>query len=224
MPAPARQSGFTLLEIMVVVMLVGLLTAVIAGQGNWTLSEDGLDEEASRLQDTLELLNERSLFSGQLLALKLRADGWTPLAYDRNERDFLPIDDTTLKSRTLAPSLTLEWQVDALEDDEVSLSDVAENLVKEDMMATPDDLSDQAETGEGELRSDNKSDPRRDKELPQVFFFPSGEVTPVTISVLSDEELEKFRRWQISALGQVTDPDAVQDEEEDDEDPFGEER
>lgn len=224
MPAPARQSGFTLLEILVVVMLVGLLTAVIAGQGNWTLSEDGLDEEASRLQDTLELLNERSLFSGQLLALKLRADGWTPLAYDRNERDFLPIDDTTLKSRTLAPSLTLEWQVDALEDDEVSLSDVAENLVKEDMMATPDDLSDQAETGEGELRSDNKSDPRRDKELPQVFFFPSGEVTPVTISVLSDEELEKFRRWQISALGQVTDPDAVQDEEEDDEDPFGEER
>ncbi|MGB2248766.1 MAG: prepilin-type N-terminal cleavage/methylation domain-containing protein [Alcanivorax sediminis] len=224
MPAPARQSGFTLLEILVVVMLVGLLTAVIAGQGNWTLSEDGLDEEASRLQDTLELLNERSLFSGQLLALKLRADGWTPLAYDRNERDFLPIDDTTLKSRTLAPSLTLEWQVDALEDDEVSLSDVAENLVKEDMMATPDDLSDQAETGEGELRSDNKSDSRRDKELPQVFFFPSGEVTPVTISVLSDEELEKFRRWQISALGQVTDPDAVQDEEEDDEDPFGEER
>lgn len=224
MPAPARQSGFTLLEILVVVMLVGLLTAVIAGQGNWTLSEDGLDEEASRLQDTLELLNERSLFSGQLLALKLRADGWTPLAYDRNERDFLPIDDTTLKSRTLAPSLTLEWQVDALEDDEVSLSDVAENLVKEDIMATPDDLSDQAETGEGELRSDNKSDPRRDKELPQVFFFPSGEVTPVTISVLSDEELEKFRRWQISALGQVTDPDAVQDEEEDDEDPFGEER
>lgn len=224
MPAPARQSGFTLLEILVVVMLVGLLTAVIAGQGNWTLSEDGLDEEASRLQDTLELLNERSLFSGQLLALKLRADGWTPLAYDRNERDFLPIDDTTLKSRTLAPSLTLEWQVDALEDDEVSLSDVAENLVKEDMMATPDDLSDQAETEEGELRSDNKSDSRRDKELPQVFFFPSGEVTPVTISVLSDEELEKFRRWQISALGQVTDPDAVQDEEEDDEDPFGEER
>lgn len=224
MPAPARQSGFTLLEILVVVMLVGLLTAVIAGQGNWTLSEEGLDEEASRLQDTLELLNERSLFSGQLLALKLRADGWTPLAYDRNERDFLPIDDTTLKSRTLAPSLTLEWQVDALEDDEVSLSDVAENLVKEDMMATPDDLSDQAETGEGELRSDNKSDSRRDKELPQVFFFPSGEVTPVTISVLSDEELEKFRRWQISALGQVTDPDAVQDEEEDDEDPFGEER
>ncbi len=224
MPAPARQSGFTLLEILVVVMLVGLLTAVIAGQGNWTLSEDGLDEEASRLQDTLELLNERSLFSGQLLALKLRADGWTPLAYDRNERDFLPIDDTTLKSRTLAPSLTLEWQVDALEDDEVSLSDVAENLVKEDMMATPDDLSDQAETGEGELRSDNKSDSRRDKEFPQVFFFPSGEVTPVTISVLSDEELEKFRRWQISALGQVTDPDAVQDEEEDDEDPFGEER
>ena len=48
MPFRLRQAGFTLLEILVVVMLIGLLTAVIASQGNWTLSEDGLDEEAAR--------------------------------------------------------------------------------------------------------------------------------------------------------------------------------
>lgn len=217
MASTARQTGFTLLEILVVVMLVGLLTAVIAGQGNWTLTEDGLDEESARLHDTLELLNERSLFSGQLLALRLRPDGWTPLAYDRDKRDFLAIDDASLKPRVIAPSLSVEWQVDALEDDQVALSDVAETLIKDDVMATPEGLSQQSESGEGDVEgregSDNGND--KEKELPQIFFFPSGEVTPVTVTVLSGEELDSFRRWQVSALGQVTDPDAESEEEDD---------
>ena len=209
MPFRLRQAGFTLLEILVVVMLIGLLTAVIASQGNWTLSEDGLDEEAARLYDTLELLNERSLFSGQLLALRLKSNGWVPLAYDRNERDFLPIDDASLKSRALAANLSLEWQVDSLEDDQVSLSDVAENLVKKDVMAAPEGLSDQADEDGSETRSEDD----RDKPLPQVFFFPSGEVTPVTLSMLSNDDLDRFQRWQISALGQVSDPDNADQED-----------
>lgn len=209
MPFRLRQAGFTLLEILVVVMLIGLLTAVIASQGNWTLSEDGLDEEAARLYDTLELLNERSLFSGQLLALRLKSNGWVPLAYDRNERDFLPIDDASLKSRALAANLSLEWQVDSLEGDQVSLSDVAENLVKKDVMAAPEGLSDQADEDGSETRSEDE----RDDPLPQVFFFPSGEVTPVTLSMLSNDDLDRFQRWQISALGQVSDPDNTDQED-----------
>ncbi|MZR61740.1 prepilin-type N-terminal cleavage/methylation domain-containing protein [Alcanivorax sp. DP30] len=213
MISAARQTGFTLLEILVVVMLVGLLTAVIAGQGNWTLSEDGLDEESARLYDTLELLNERSLFSGQLLALRLSPDGWTPLAYDRDERDFLPIDDSSLKPRTLAPNLSVEWQVDALEDEQVTLSDMAESLIKDDLMATPEGLSEQAEIEEGSEQRTESSDSNKEKTLPQIFFFPSGEVTPVTVSLLSGDELDSFRRWQVSALGQVTDPDAEPEDE-----------
>jgi len=77
---PVDQAGFTLLEIMVVVMLMGLLTAVLVSQGNWTSDDRQLEEEAARLEDTLALLNERSLFSGQLLALRLQTTGWTPLA------------------------------------------------------------------------------------------------------------------------------------------------
>lgn len=69
---PVGQAGFTLLEIMVVVMLMGLLTAVLVSQGNWTSDDRQLEEEAARLEDTLALLNERSLFSGQLLALRLK--------------------------------------------------------------------------------------------------------------------------------------------------------
>lgn len=202
---PVGQAGFTLLEIMVVVMLMGLLTAVLVSQGNWTSDDRQLEEEAARLEDTLALLNERSLFSGQLLALRLETTGWTPLAYDRIEGDFLPVDDTALKAHRLPPSLELVWELDDLGDDQASLSDVAETLVQDDVMVG---------TGEGLLDGEEGDESDQDDEIfPQVFFFPSGEVSPLTLTLRAYDDVEAEQRLRVSALGQFSDPDADDDEE-----------
>ena len=209
------QSGFTLLEIMVVVGLIALLSAVVISQGNWTSDDRQLEQESARLKDTLALLNERSLFSGQLLALRLRHDGWEPLAYDIAAADFLPIEDTALKPRQIPPSLELVWQLDELADEEqASLSQVAETLVKKDISL---DLGEDT-VGEGDEEearqqdSNRESDEEDEKAFPQIFFFPSGEVSPVTLAMQSQDDLEQVQRWQISALGQIKDPDREQDD------------
>ncbi|WP_299126305.1 type II secretion system minor pseudopilin GspH [uncultured Alcanivorax sp.] len=209
------QSGFTLLEIMVVVGLIALLSAVVVSQGNWTSDDRQLEQESARLKDTLALLNERSLFSGQLLALRLRHDGWEPLAYDIAAADFLPIEDTALKPRQIPPALELVWQLDELADEEqASLSQVAETLVKKD---TSLDLGEDT-VGEGDEEearqqdSNRESDEEDEKAFPQIFFFPSGEVSPVTLAMQSQDDLEQMQRWQISALGQIKDPDREQDD------------
>ncbi len=202
---PVDQAGFTLLEIMVVVMLMGLLTAVLVSQGNWTSDDRQLEEEAARLEDTLALLNERSRFSGQLLALRLQTTGWTPLAYDRIEGDFLPVDDTALKAHRLPPSLELVWELDDLGEDQARLSDVAETLVQDDVMAG---------TGEGLLDGEEGDESDQDDEVfPQVFFFPSGEVSPLTVTLRAYDDVEAEQRLRVSALGQFSDPDAENDEE-----------
>ena len=202
---PVGQAGFTLLEIMVVVMLMGLLTAVLVSQGNWTSDDRQLEEEAARLEDTLALLNERSLFSGQLLALRLQTTGWTPLAYDRIEGDFLPVDDTALKAHRLPPSLELVWELDDLGEDQARLSDVAETLVQDDVMAG---------TGEGLLDGEEGDESDQDDEVfPQVFFFPSGEVSPLTVTLRAYDDVEAEQRLRVSALGQFSDPDAGDVEE-----------
>lgn len=212
-----QQAGFTLLEIMVVVALIALLSAVVVSQGNWTSDDRQLERESARLKDTLALLNERSLFSGQLLALRLRHDGWEPLAYDIDAADFLPIEDTALKPRQIPPALELVWQLDELADQEqASLSQVAETLVKKD---TSLDLGEDpvGEDDEGlERQRERRSEAEDDEEkvFPQVFFFPSGEVSPVTLSMQSLDDLEYVQRWQISALGQITDPDLEQEEDD----------
>ncbi|MED5431706.1 MAG: type II secretion system minor pseudopilin GspH [Pseudomonadota bacterium] len=205
--SPSSESGFTLLEITVVVMLMGLLTAVLVSQGNWTSDDRQLEQETARLEDTFALLNERSLFSGQLLALRLEADGWTPLSYDRVEGDFLPLDDTALKPRKLPPSLELVWQLDDLEADQSSLSDVAETLVEQDVMA---------DAGGDLLAEDveEEADERDSKAFPQVFFFPSGEVSPLTVTLRAYDDVDAEQRLQVSALGQISDPDASENDEE----------
>lgn len=214
------QAGFTLLEIMVVIALIALLSAVVVSQGNWTSDDRQLEQESARLKDTLALLNERSLFSGQLLALRLRHDGWEPLAYDIAAADFLPIEDTALKPRQIPPALELVWQLDELADEEqASLSQVAETLVKKD---TSLDLGEglTGEDNEGEARSEQQREENRndkedeDKVFPQIFFFPSGEVSPITLSMQSLDDLEYVQRWQISALGQISDPDLEQEEDD----------
>lgn len=199
------QAGFTLLEIMVVVMLMGLLTVVLVSQGNWASDDRQLEEEVARLEDTLALLNERSLFSGQLLALRLETTGWTPLAYDRVEGDFRPVDDTALKAHRLPPSLELVWELDDLGEEQASLSDVAENLVQDDVMAgAGEELLDDEEGGESGQEEDD---------FPQVFFFPSGEVSPLTLTLRAYDDVEAEQRLRVSALGQFSDPDAGNDEE-----------
>jgi len=209
------QSGFTLLEIMVVVGLIAFLSTVVVSQGNWTSDDRQLEQESARLKDTLALLNERSLFSGQLLALRLRHDGWEPLAYDIAAADFLPIEDTALKPRQIPPALELVWQLDELADEEqASLSQVAETLVKKDISL---DLGEDT-VGEGDEEearqqdSNRESDEEDEKAFPQIFFFPSGEVSPVTLAMQSQDDLEQVQRWQISALGQIKDPDREQDD------------
>jgi len=216
-----QQFGFTLLEIMVVVGLIALLSAVVISQGNWTSDDRQLEQESARLKDTLALLNERSLFSGQLLALRLRHDGWEPLAYDITAADFLPIEDTALKPRQISPALELVWQLNELADEEqASLSQVAESLVKQDtsldlgegVLAEEDD-----ERAASQRQENRRAEDEQEKVFPQVFFFPSGEVSPVTLSMQSRDDLEAVQRWQVSALGQISDPDMEQDKNQEQE-------
>jgi len=213
----SQQSGFTLLEIMVVVGLIALLSAVVVSQGNWTSDDRQLEQESARLKDTLALLNERSLFSGQLLALRLYHDGWEPLAYDIVTADFVPIEDTALKPRQTPPSLELVWQLDELADEEqASLSQVAESLVKQDTSLDLGEgvLGDEDDERAALQRKENRGgEDEKEKVFPQVFFFPSGEVSPVTLSIRSLVDMETVQRWQVSALGQISDPDLQQDED-----------
>ena len=216
-PRAHRQSGFTLLEILVVVGLVAMLSLAVLVVPVWVDDQRQLDSESASLADTLTMLNEQSLFSGRLMALRVTERGWTPLTYDVGERAFVPAQGNGLQANRLPESLELTWQYDDLPDDEdeerVSLQDAAKQLVSDDPFGGDDQglLGDDRDRDEPE---DGRDEEEEDQEpLPQVFFFPSGETTPITFTVRSRQDLDLEARRQMTALGKVRDPDRDEEEE-----------
>jgi general secretion pathway protein H len=216
-PRGHHQGGFTLLEILVVVGLVAMLSLAVLVVPVWVDDQRQLDSESASLADTLTMLNEQSLFSGRLMALRVTEQGWTPLTYDVGERAFVPAQGNGLQANRLPESLELTWQYDDLPDDNqeerVSLQDAAKQLVSDDPFGGDDQglLSDDRDPRAGE-RSDQEEEDEEDP-LPQVFFFPSGETTPITFTVRSRQDLDLETRRQMSALGKVRDPDRDEEEE-----------
>ncbi len=203
-----HQSGFTLLEILIAVGVVAMLSLAVLTVPVWTDDSRELDTQSSRLSDTLTMLSEQSLFSGKLLALRLTDHGWTPLQYDVGQRRFVPADGEGLKAQSLPPGLELSWQIDQLpqEDEQsVTLAQAAKRMIAQDP------FSDHGLLGSRSLDGDSgsttrKNDDENNQLLPQVYFFPSGESTPITFTLRSRNDSDLQAKRQLTALGQVRDP------------------
>lgn len=213
-PGGLRQGGFTLLEILVVVGLIAMLSLAVLVVPVWMDDERQLDGEVAKLSDTLTLLNEQSLFGGRLMALRLTERGWTPLVYDVGERQFVPAQGNGLQARRLPAGLELAWQLDDLPSDEeerMGLDQVAERLVSDSPFGGGDEQGQGGLLDEERARAEERDE--QDEILPQVFFFPSGETTPITFTLRSSDDIDLETRRRLSALGKVRDPDNEEAEE-----------
>lgn len=210
--SPATHRGFSLLEVMVVVTLIALF-ATVAMPALMRAGGGGLEDSARRLTGTLELLRERSLFRSEVLALRLSAHGYTPLRYDIDKQAFTELETDRLAAVELTEDISLEWDMDGLRD-EPDLRELAKqrlNTLRESRNSDDTErkgarnpsrngvASNQAgargDTGEAESEED------ADKEFPQVFFFPSGEASPVRFRVV--EAQGETRLIRLGALGTI---------------------
>lgn len=188
---PGRnQAGFSLLELLVVVVLLGLLMMVMVPQLVRDDTGRLLRQESNRISDMVGQLTEQALFRGDLLALQLRPDSVEPLRYDWQENAFVPFESGPLVRHQLPEGLALEWEsAPVVNDGQPTLADAADVLLADESPGGNDVLVADADTGE----------------LPQVFFFPSGEVSPLTLRLYAPESsLEQ--ELSITALG-TTDED-----------------
>lgn len=209
--SPATHRGFSLLEVMVVVTLIALF-ATVAMPALMRAGGGDLEDSTRRLVETLERLREQSLFRSEVLALRLSPHGYTPLRYDIDEQAFLELETDRLTAVELTEEIGLEWELDSIED-EPDLRDLAKqrlNAMRESKGSgdTERDASrnpsrnggmrgDAAESGTDEPASEKEVD----KEFPQVFFFPSGEASPVRFRLVAEQGEERLIR--LGALGTI---------------------
>lgn len=158
---PRRQNGFTLLELLVVVVIVAILFTYTTLAIRSDSPEDLIKKEAIRLKHLVELALEESILRGEEHALEIHQDGYLFLRYTQNQ--WAPVaSDKVLQQRELPLDMELEMR---LEETEIVI-DPGSDIKK------PTDNTDASETGTDEADGEKVS------YKPQIFLLSSGEITP----------------------------------------------
>ena len=111
-PAAARCRGFTLLELLVVLVILSVMAATAVLSFGTLGRDDELQREAARLTALLRLAGEEALLNGQDLGLYLEQDGYRFMAYSPESGQWVGVANATFHSRRLPEdlgfSLTIE--------------------------------------------------------------------------------------------------------------------
>lgn len=151
-----RSRGFSLLELLIVVTIIGIFAGVAVLSMGVVGSDREVEREAFRLQSLMNLLREEALMQSRDFGVEFAENGYRFYVYDYQQlRWILPLGDNLLAARELVEPVNVDLRVED------------RDLVLE--MAREDD------------GMDDEEDPE-----PQVMILSSGEMTPFEASFFRD--------------------------------------
>lgn len=110
---PASQAGFSLLELLVVVAIIGLLVRAVTLSWSTLGNDREIEQEANRLRGVIDLLQEEALMQTRDYGLMFTETGYRFFVFDYGELEWvLPPGDRLLEPHTLRPQLELTLQLD----------------------------------------------------------------------------------------------------------------
>ncbi len=104
--AAVRASGFTLLEVLVVVVIIGIIASMAMVSTRVLGGDHEMDQETKRFVAVLSQAREDAMLEGRDVGLRVDARGYDFLRYDgRREQWQLETEDAMLRARSLPEGL-----------------------------------------------------------------------------------------------------------------------
>ena len=111
--APRRARGFTLVEILVVVVIMAIVISLAVLSIGTTGRDNQLDQEGRRIEALIDLLHERALLEGRDFGMSLQPDGYDFLVFDTIRDAWLKFDqDNEFRHRDLPKGVSFQRQRD----------------------------------------------------------------------------------------------------------------
>jgi general secretion pathway protein H len=109
-----RSKGFTLVEILVVMLIIAAVISLAVLSVNSTGRDSQLDEESRRIEGLVGLLHERALLEGRDFGLRIEPAAYEFVFYDSRRNRWLMMDqEREFRHRELPKGITFQLQLDS---------------------------------------------------------------------------------------------------------------
>ena len=218
-----RHHGFTIIEIMVVITIIGIMTGLIAVSMTTTDPQKQLNREALRFKALIQMAQEEALFSQEEIGVIVNEQGYKfarwSVVQPVSGLDEDEVDPATAPVNPLVDNNTIPptWNLMAEEKEfrAYELSEEFEIILEVDqeqinLNAGEDPQRQRAKRAEDILEEE-------EEELePNIFILSSGEISPFVMEMYVKDNSEVMAKISANEAGKVW----IGDEDEEDEDSF----
>jgi general secretion pathway protein H len=166
------KNGFTLIEVMLVIVLVGLMVSVIQFSATGDKAEETLELSSKRFAGIFNVAAEYGMLNNIELGVMIDKNGYQFLGYDGDK--WSDVSENELFSRYKLPEgVELVLELDDLPIEEPQLFDTKVFNELQEANKDPDD----------ELTEDvdSKKNIEEKKLIPQIYMLSGGEITPFSL-------------------------------------------
>lgn len=170
-PTPKHHArGFTLIEVMLVVLVVGLMASIVQFSFGGQTPQDKLRAQAEKFQAIFSVASEYSLLNNAQLGLVVTEQSYQFLGFDGEQ--WQPISQAGISKVEVPEPVFLKLQLDDLP-------------IEQPSMLQTDEVKEAQKQQQQRFTEQNK---KKKPLLPQVFIFSSGDITPFSLTFNGEQD------------------------------------